>query len=444
MPQADSRPQAWIIIVATVAALALRCWFVATATVDIPVRGDAREYVAYATNLVRFHVFSGATGNMPVLPDSYRDPGYPIFLAPWIASVADTTQRYLMVAYIQAMLGALTVAAYLLMARRWVTAPWLGLAAILLSIWPHSITMPAYLLSETLLGFLVAAGLACLSEGWARRSTSCLIAGGLLFGCAGLTNAVVAPFLPLVAASGWLLRPQLRRQLFLVLIASLLLPSCWLIRNLTIDGSNTNSSSRAMINLVQGSWPEYHDAWHAALRREPAGVAMNARIDKAVSVAVESRQAGLADIGQRIRSRPLYYAGWYVSKPWLLWGWDMRIAAEPLYVFPTRNSPLDARPPAQFAVQAMKAANPWVALAALLGCLLAIVTRHAHLMILPALLLLYVTGVYGLFQSEPRYSAPFRGTECVLAVAGVAWLVEVTLRTSCRWWSQGFQKRDST
>lgn len=443
MSQADRRSQAWIIIVATVAALALRCWFVATAIVDVPVRGDAHEYVVYATNLVRFHVFSGATGNMPLLPDSYRDPGYPTFLALWIASIADTADRYLMVAYVQAILGALTVTAYLLMARRWMTAPWLSVAAILLAIWPHSITMPAYLLSETLLGFLVATGLACLSEGWAQKQTSYLIAGGLLFGCAGLTNAVAAPFLPLAAGLGWLLRPQMRRQLFVVLTASLLLPACWTIRNLTLEGAKSSSSSRAMINLVQGSWPEYHDAWHAALRREPAGVAMNARIDKAVSVAVDSRQAGLADIGQRIRSKPLYYAGWYVSKPWLLWGWDMRIAAAPLYVFPTRNSPLDAWAPARAAVRATKAGNAWIALAALLGCLLAITTRSSRFMILPALLLLYVTGVYGAFQSEPRYSIPFRGTECVLAVAGIAWIVDLTMRSSLRWRAKRVQKPDS-
>lgn len=431
MSQADRRRTAWIIAVAAAAALAMRCWFIAGATVETPVRGDAREYVAYAANLAHFHVFSGATGQMPVSSDSYRDPGYPLFLTPLVAWIPDVALRYRWVAYLQATLGALTVVACLVMARRWLSPPWLAAVALLMVVWPHSVTMPAYLLSETLLGVLVAGGLAFLVEGFAQPRTRWLALGALLFGAAGLTNAVLAPFLPLTATAGWLARPDMRRQFAVVLLTSLLLPACWLARNLSIHESQRgNASSRAMINLVQGSWPEYHDAWHAALRNEPKSVAISQRIDEEVSTAVRDPVQGLADIAGRFQGRPAHYVAWYLSKPWLLWSWSMRIAAAPIYVFPTRNSPLDGNPVGRGSVAVARWINPWLALMALLGCLLSVTGRTPRTVLLPTLLVLYVTAVYGVFQSEPRYAVPFRGAEFVLAAAAAAW---VNGRLTRRW-----------
>ncbi|SKB42804.1 hypothetical protein [Luteibacter sp. 22Crub2.1] len=425
MFQASHRYRAWIIAIATLAAFALRCWFIHGATIDLPARGDAREYLTYASNLVRFHVFSAETAGMPVLPDSYRDPGYPAFLTPWVAWIGEPSLRYSVVAFVQAGLGAVTVTAYLLIARRWLNAGWLLVLAALLVCWPHSVTMPAYLLSETLLGFLLATGLACLAEGLARQRMSWLQGGALLFGCAGLTNAVVAPFLPLLAAAGCLARPAMRRQYATLLLVSLTLPGIWMIRNLAtvhVTAATTSSSSRAMINFVQGSWPEYHDSWQAGLRGDSVGIATSKRIDKAVTLAVRDKQAGLAKIADRLRNEPVCYALWYASKPWHLWSWAMRIAAAPLYVFPTRHSPLEANILARATTLAAQALNPWIALAALSGSFLAVSGRALRPLIIPALLLLYVTVVYSIFQAEPRYAVPFRGSEFLLAIGSVNWL----------------------
>lgn len=62
------------------------CWYhVSTAIVDGPIRGDAIQYYAYAWNLLHHGIFSK---DIPVaasvIPDSYRDPGYPLFLALWM------------------------------------------------------------------------------------------------------------------------------------------------------------------------------------------------------------------------------------------------------------------------------------------------------------------------------------------------------------------------
>lgn len=424
MSSTRRRTTGWLIAIATLAAFALRYWFFRTASIDRPVRGDALDYVSYAANLIQYHVFSIASGGAPRLPDSYRDPGYPLFLVPFISFIHDPGLRYWAVQFIQSLLGSLTVTAYLLLARRWLNTPWLTATAALLVVWPHSITMPAYVLSETLLGFLVAAGLALLGEGMARKRMKLLIGGALVFGCAGITNAVVAPFLPIAAAIGWMARPERRRQCMTILLTSLLIPACWTIRNITLVQGPT-ANSRAMTNLVQGSWPEYHPAWLAALGGDPAAEAMSAQINNDVALATRDRDAGLAGIATRLRQAPLHYATWYASKPWLLWSWSYRIASGHIYIFPTQNSPLESSDIAWYSMQGLIALTPWIAALALMACGLAMLGMVGEGPVWAAGLLIYITLVYGIFQSEPRYATPFRGAEMVLAVTAAAWLSTV-------------------
>ncbi|MDR6644517.1 4-amino-4-deoxy-L-arabinose transferase-like glycosyltransferase [Luteibacter sp. 1214] len=423
MASTTRRGTGWIIAIATLAAFALRYWFFRTAYVVRPVRGDALDYVSYAVNLVQHHVFSLASGSAPRVPDSYRDPGYPLFLVPWIAAIQDAGLRYWALQCAQAALGALTVTLYLLLARHWFRKGTLIALASLLAIWPHSITISAYLVSETLLGFLVAAGLAWTAEGWARQRTRDLVGGALLFGCAGLTNSVVAPFLPLVAAIGWLTLRQYRKQFGIIFIAAALLPACWTIRNLTtVEGPSSNS--RAMINLVQGSWPDYHSAWLASSAGDAGGVRTIKSIDAEIAVAVHDHKAGLQEIETRIREHPLHYLAWYASKPALLWDWSLRIAAGHIYVFPTINSPLQNNGLAWHVTQVLATLNPWLGLAMLVGCLLALIEKETHGAKLTASLLMYITVIYGIFQSEPRYAVPFRGAEIAMAVFACTRLID--------------------
>jgi hypothetical protein len=420
MGRAAKDPAWWVIVIATVVAFALRYWFLSTAWIESPVRGDALDYVSYAANLIGHHVFSIASGGAPVVPDSYRDPGYPVFLSPFLAFIQDPQLRYGALQTAQAILGALTVTAYLCLARRWLTLPWLIVAAILLAIWPHSITAPAYLLSETLLGFLVAVALATIANGTAEHRLGRLAVGGLLFGFAALTNAVMAPFLPLVAATGWLRQTAWRSRWSILFIASLTLPGLWTLRNV-ISAEGPAASQRAITNLVQGSWPEYHGAWLDSLSGDPTATSVTHRIDQDVALAVHYPAAGVRSLVSRLGAQPGRYVVWYLSKPALLWSWSMRIAGGHIYVFPTVNSPLESNDVAWYTMQALVIANPFMAVLALLGCVVATVSSADRSAVITGLLLLYVTAVYGLLQSEPRYAVPFRGAEIVMALLGLAW-----------------------
>jgi len=414
-------PAWWVIVIATVVAFALRYWFLSVAWIEHPVRGDALDYVSYAANLVRYHVFSVASGSAPVIPDSYRDPGYPTFLTPFLAFIQDPGLRYRALQTAQALLGSLTVTAYLCFARRWLGLAWLALAAVLLAIWPHSITAPAYLLSETLLGFLVAVGLATVARGIAEDRSGRLTMGGLLFGLAALTNVVMAPFLPLAAAAGCVMQPTRRRRWAILLVASLALPGLWALRN-AVSAEGPAASHRAIVNLVQGSWPQYHSAWLASISGDAAAKAISRQIDQEVSLAVRDPVAGIASISHRVVSEPGRYAAWYAAKPALLWSWSMRIAGGHIYVFPTVGSPLESNDVAYYTVQVLIIANPFIAIMALLGCALVLTRRAYPQAMIASLLLVYVTVVYGVLQSEPRYAVPFRGTEIVMATLALAWI----------------------
>ena len=94
----------------TLLALVLRVYYVRTAVVDHPVRGDATQYYAYAWNLSQHGVFAkDAPGAATITPDNYRDPGYPLFLSVWMKALGSADAWYAAVLLCQALLGALAV-----------------------------------------------------------------------------------------------------------------------------------------------------------------------------------------------------------------------------------------------------------------------------------------------------------------------------------------------
>src|SRR5690606_38532710 len=72
----------WFVIAGcTLAALLIRLYYVETTVIDGPIRGDAVAYFAYATTLAEHGVFSSAQPGAEILPDSYRDPAYPLLVS---------------------------------------------------------------------------------------------------------------------------------------------------------------------------------------------------------------------------------------------------------------------------------------------------------------------------------------------------------------------------
>lgn len=426
-PARRERWQWWLLLFFTgIFAFGFRLYYVTHAQVLQPVnlpnvRGDAVDYYSYARNLTQHGVFSKAPeGATPLVADSYRDPGYPLFLAGWMKIFEQWDSWYAAVLLSQSLLGALTVVLVLCLGRRWMPTPWLAAAGLLMTVWPHSVAMSSYLLSETLFGFLAALSLFLLRIALDRCSILWAAAGAFGFSLAALTNAVLLPCAPLLP-----LYLLVRRQLSLTMFASMVvvafaLVAPWAIRNASLPPSDSFSSSsgRALINLVQGSWPSMHSAYQAAMRHDPNGIMIMRVINQEIATIQAHPTVGLARIGRRMASHPGEYIRWYLSKPALLWGWNIRIGQGDVYVYPTRNSPFQTNPAYHTTAAICHAINPWLFVLAIAGCLLALLPRlqAPPSLVVTALMLLFVTAIYSVLQAEPRYSIPFRGLEILLAM----------------------------
>ncbi|GAA0704354.1 glycosyltransferase family 39 protein [Dyella marensis] len=429
MTQASSR--AWILLLAGIGLLAfvLRWYYVTHAMVNTPIRSDALEYYYYAWNLLHHGVFSMAKTDAPqVMSDGFRDPGYPVFLASWIAAFGEFPRWYLNLLVGQALLGALTVMMLMSAARTWLSTRWLAGAGVLMAIWPHSITITGFALTETLFGFLIAAALCVLSVALRRGSGWLMALTGLLFGMAALTNAMAIPLAPCLALLLWMMNRAPRRLLATLALSALLLPLCWGLRNVQVGGAS--SGSRAAMNLVQGSWPDYHDNFYRyAVDHDAEATKKLGLMGSEIRLVQEHPGQGLSSMAQRMSAAPGHYIAWYLSKPALLWGWSIRVGAGDIYVYPTTYSPFYDKLPLRVIVSVCYALNPVLMLFMLIGCIAAWLHRRQADPILIVIMAMaaFVTLVYSILQAEPRYSIPFRGIELLLAAYGASQLVRLAI-----------------
>ena len=416
-----------MLVLLTLLAFAVREHYVLSAIIDNPIRGDVREYVAYAWNLVTYGIYGGTMPPGLPIADDYRAPGYSWLLAlgmqlwPQEPTWSVLGGWYSFMLQLQVMLGTLTTVLVALLARHWLSPAFAIVAGILLGLWPHHVAATNVLLSEVAFGFFLVAALFAFARAWKTGRISWWAITGLAFGYAYLVNPLVLFFPPCLAALAWWHR---QRTPAAILLAVFLIPVAGLaIRNATIDGVDRGSAYRATLNFVQGSWPDYHQA--AALYRSgnPMAVAITNEINAETAALRADLPTGLSRVAARMRLDPASYLGWYASKPWLLWGWDIRIGAGGIYFPNVRNSPLD-RPPLRLVVVTYRTLNPVLTTIAVFSSLGLMVLGLRRRDTLPAAatgaLAVYLTLLHVVFQAEPRYANAYRGLEAVIVVTALA------------------------
>jgi hypothetical protein len=419
-------------ILVTAVALLLREQFILTMRVDVPIRGDIRQYVLYALNLYQQGVFSSATGTAPIVPDAFRGPGYPFLLAGTMwATRGDSVAWYPLALHTQAILGALTVLFATLTARRLLRDAGAIASGALLAVWPHHIAATGALLSEVLFGFLLSVAVFAAIVSLENRRIRTAWYAGVLFGFAYLVNPVALFLLPLlVAFQGRALWPISWR----LMLAFGFVVAGWSARNAGIPPSN--QTGRAAMNLVEGSWPNYHSAWRAR-RHDPQAAESLRVIAEEEKLLSSDPAAGLQGIARRVLAEPVRYARWYlVEKPYLLWAWGIRIGPGGVYTLVVANSSLEGSGPMKMIVEALRFANPMLfllALAAVAQILLrTLPTRREGTApaaaISVAITFAYFTMIHVVFQAEPRYSIPYRAFELILAIYGMGMLLGLIKR----------------
>lgn len=402
------------------------------------IAGDINDYVHYAWNLGHHGVYSSAPIDPSAIPksDSFRPPGFPLFLllSMWFTSFGT---GWLKTAYaLQILLSSATVLITILLGREWMKPAYALTAGLLLALWPHHIVFASTLLSETLLAFCLVLALWLTAVAKRKASVTLAVAAGLAFGAATLVNSLVTLFPILVAMATW--SHGMRKQTVVLLATFILLPMGWALLSPASDEENRTNAHRAVVNFVQGTWPQYHEAWQARNHDVAAKSTMYA-IDAEISLVTESRRAGIGAIAERMSHEPTSYVRWYViEKPYLLWDWDIRLGWGGAHFLPVEATPLERHPVLLLAHDSIKAVNP--GLFALAGFsssifILSWIRRRPlpFAGLLVALFVIYVTCLHAALQAEPRYSIPYRPEQLLLACSAlsmvIAWAVGV-LRTS--------------
>ena len=358
------------------------------------------------------------------MADGFDSPAYPFFVSLFIRFGGGHWFTELLV--FQCLLGTLTVVVSAALARRiFGHAAALGVALVI-AFWPHLVVISAWVLTETLFGALLITGL-WMSVRLAERGGKIAAVGtGFVWGLAALTNPVATLMPALLAVP--IARLRGLRLAALMVLAGSLLPAAWAVRNHSLPTA-TSSTGRALMNFVQGSWPEYHRAIH--IGRTPQEAAIADLINQQVAVTVDHPAAGFAQIGQRLAGDPARYLQWYLlQKPYLLWDWRIRVGAggpDGIEVAPLAHSPYRFIPLLGLSLDVYRALNPLVFVLALLGILWTARrwAEHTPALVFSAITAVYATVVYSVLQAEPRYSIPYRPLEIVLAFAGVVLMREM-------------------
>lgn len=425
-----------LLLLVFLVAFAIREHFVLTTIVDVPIRGDIRDYVAYAWNLLHHGTFSSMSPQVAPPPaDSYRSPGYPFLLALCMMLRPENAGWYGLALQAQVVLGSATVLLAMLLARRWLRPVWSALVGFLLALWPHHVAATGVLMPEVLFGFTLVAGLYCFARSWASRRGAWFVATGAVFGYACLVNPLLALFPPCLAAMMWLKKE--RTGAALVLGVFLLPVVALALRNAQLDDTVKSGAGRAAVNFVQGSWPQYHDAANRFRAGDPMAVAIMQEIDRETTLLYQDPQVGLARIASRLANDPAGYAAWYLwEKPWLLWDWEIRLGANDFYFLKVRNSPLDNSAVLRAAIGALRLLNPLLS-ALTLGCALGLLLfgwRQDAWMpaVATGALIAYFTLMHVLLQAEPRYAIAYRGIALVLVATAVSTMVRTVARRISR------------
>ena len=244
---------------AVVAGLVLRLAFGLIYWNGKPLTHDEREYLALAANVaagrgfVYDRSFEIGTGQQ-----FGRAPGYPLFLAIIGAGARDATETPTRVKVAQSLVGAAGVWIIGLLARR-AAGERAGLsAAWLAAVHPPLVTVPAYVLSETLYSTVALGSALVLQDAFVtaepgRVSRVRGAAAGALCGAGALIRPAMLLFLPLAVL--WLAVRRRYGLAFLFAAAAVLAIVPWTVRNVRVHDRLVLIASEGGVTFWTGNHP---------------------------------------------------------------------------------------------------------------------------------------------------------------------------------------------
>ena len=339
-------------------------------------------------------------------------PGYPLLVALAIQLGGDEN-GYKYVLLIQALLGALSVALTIAIARQWLSFAYSLTAGILVAVWPHLVAMSGFVLTETFFGFSLVLGVYLLTCAIRRKRAGYYIAAGLVFAYSTLINPSILLFTPIATVA---LYPFQRKHLVIFLCCSLGPPAAWSIYSTTLD-ADKSSSSRLVENILAGSEPNFSYDY------SPETVASRARITTEMARYQDDVQGALGMVVGRFAEDPALYASWYfLQKPAQFWQWAI-LGDSDIYVYPVLTSPFHTQPFYRVIISLCSSINTLL-MAAALAFVLVLSAKLARRrfrardlpLLIVSLVFVYATLLHSVLTPDPRYATPFRPFEILLAL----------------------------
>jgi 4-amino-4-deoxy-L-arabinose transferase-like glycosyltransferase len=385
---------------------------------EMPINADSRQYLKYGYNLAYKNLYSMEFPSPNPKPDSFRSPGYPLLLALCMRLTDDTSFIPLML-FLQVIIGTLTVILTYLLAKHFISENLSLIAAFLVGLSPHLITMSGYLLTETLAGFLLVAALLTYNSALKGGKLFCFAFAGLLFGWGYITNETFL-FLPFLLGCLTLFEsinpPFIKKENLLPVIIFLsifcIFPAVWITRNLlTVPTDAPSSYNRAIKTMSHGAYPGFiHESVekkYYPYSEDPLQPQFGSSIHSFSKI-----------LWQRFQQRPFRYLSWYiVEKPFYFWSWNILQGQGDVFIYSLKTSLYHESRLADITKGMMKKLH-WVILLLLLAGIPVLIVKWRNsgyqksvFRELPVILYvtcLYFTLIYTVFAPWPRYSIMLR------------------------------------
>lgn len=377
--------------------------------IDHPIRGDARDYFAYAYNLKTHGVYSrswpGATTEAPA-PDAMRPPAYPVVISAFFDR-DDVSATLTKILFFQAMLGVLTVFVYLHLFRRIMPPAWALAAGLVTAISPHLLNASVYLLTETLFTFALGAHLLALERALRLKHVYWAMLAGVLLAASFFVRPTTQYliFAYLLAMLLWLRgswRAYGKCLLWLILPVAIA-ASGWAVRNL-IETGRTSDPTLSISFLHHGMYVNmmYED------RKETYGYPY--RFDPHLAEVAGSTGKVLKTIAGNFAKEPQRYLSWFlIGKPIQFFSWNLTESVGDAFIYAPLRSPYFEQPLFQTTHAAARFLHPFLMLLSLVGACLAVSRGFGNVTsALLGIVLLYFVALHMIGAPFPRYSIPLR------------------------------------
>lgn len=399
-------------------ALLIRIQYINTTIIPKPIVADARQYVIYGHNLIRHGIYSKENADNPA-PDSFRSPGYPMFIA--LAFFLGGDQGYYPIVIItQVVFSSLMVLLIYYMGTLFIRSYYAFIAATLVALSPHLISISSYILTETFFSFFLLASVTCFVIALQKKRTVLFLSAALMFGYTYLLNETVLfiPFL-FVAISFLWFKTTLKRfkenkllhKLIMFLFIFALFPGGWTIRNhITLSPDAPTGASRAISTLSHGAYPGF-------IYKDPQYKYFAYREDPMQPEFGSSFQSFRNILWGRFKENPLRYIRWYIlEKPYYLWSWNILQGQGDIYIYPVTTSLYLSNYSANLTRELIKYLHPFCLVFALVGVILMFIAGRKYkdkenvidIFVFPFIICIYYTAIYTISAPWPRYSVPLR------------------------------------